>query len=135
MICGDSEDENGVVIVAGPDGYALGFSVVVFDHVAGEVVEQAMFPGDEDRGVLIFGFFQLGFQAVDFTVAKLGIDRQPAADGGWLDGGQGADVVIICVVVAIDQFRWVGGEDELWSSIFADQNLRQGKGAIEATAI
>ena len=95
-----------------------------------------MFPHDEDGRAMIRRFPQLVFEAVDFAKAEFCIDRQAAANGGRLDGGEGAHIKISdTIFLLIDFVGGIGSENELGGTVFSEQHGRQGEGAIEAAAV
>ena len=64
------------------------------EEVSREIAEDDVFPHDKDGRAIVRRFPQLVFETVDLAKAEFGIDRQSAANGGGLDGGQGADIKI-----------------------------------------
>ena len=114
FVAGDFEDVDCVVILVGP-GRDLGrVAAIGFEDISCEIAEDDVLPHDKDGRAVVRRFFQLVFETVDLAKAEFCIDRQPAANGGRLDGGQGADIKISdAVLFLIDSIGGIGREDEL----------------------
>ena len=90
-----------------------------------------MFPRYEDHGVFILRLGQLGFQFLDFAEAELRVHRQPAADGGRLDGRERPDIKIF---IAVHFLRRVRRENKLRRAVFAEQDFGQRQRAVQSLA-
>ena len=113
VVC-NFEDEDGVIIVLRPRGNLCGIESVKFNHLPGELIEEAMFPGDEDKGVLVGGLFQFAGKLVNFLIAVGGVDWELAADRRGLDGDKRTDIVLAIV----DLLRGIGCKDKRGGSVF-----------------
>lgn len=129
---GDIYEVDAVVIFAGPYGNPGGVAAIVLDDVFDKIVDEDMFPGDEDGGILVRRFFQLGFKAFDLEITKFRVDRKAATNGGGFNGHKRANVIV--TGDAIYFFSWIGGKDELGLAEFFQQNIGQGESAVEAAA-
>ena len=98
-----------------------------------DLVEFVVFPSHENRRLLITFLAKLALQAADLVEGEAGIDGQPGADGGRLDGHQRAHVGKGAAVVGFTP----GGqrrEDEVGPAKFRGEHSGQREGAVEALA-
>lgn len=132
---GDLKDEDGVVILTGPGRNLRWVATIGFENVSREIAEDDVFPGDKDGRTVVTRFPQFAFETINLAKAELGIDRQAAANGGGLDGCQGADIKISnTIFLLIDPVGGIRRKNKLGGTIFCKQYRGQGQGAIEAAA-
>ena len=132
----DFKDEDGVVIFRGPGRNLRWVATIGFDDIFREIAEDDVFPGDKDGSAIVSRFPQFAFETVDLAKAELCIDRQASANGGGLDGGNGADIKISdTIFLLIDPVGGIRSKNKLGRTIFSEQDRGEGQGAIETTAV
>ena len=94
FVSGDLEDVDCVVIFVGPGRNLRWVAAIGLEDVSREIAEDDMFPHDKDGRTIVRGFPQLVLETVDLAKAEFCIDRQTAANGGGLDGGDRANVIV-----------------------------------------
>ena len=80
-----------------------------------------MLPRDKNGGALVLLLSQFAFKPFDFPVAELCIDRQPAANGSWLNGHQRTNIIV--AAMPIHFLGWTGRKHELGPAIFCQQHI------------
>lgn len=101
---------------------------------AGKFDDVAVFPGNEHERAVQGGGFEAPGERAPIRLGDIGLDGHGESDGGWLDGGERADVVVLGAVIGF----WVAGvrgEDDVGFAEIAADDGGQGEGAVEALTI
>lgn len=120
--------EDGIIVFPRPGRHLCGIAAVIFDKIFRKIIEQNMFPGDEDGGILVRRFLKFTFKALNLLIAKFSVNGQPAADCGGFNGCKRTNVI---VTARINFLGGIRGKYKLRSAEFFQQHVGQCQSTVK----